>query len=325
MKVIRRASGILCLLLAGQVSGAENVIEDEGVGMTREELEFVVGRWTPQMQKAAAVDRGDRLELLNLMMVNKKIAAEADEIGPDGDPEAWWELQYALIDRKRQFVQRHYMRTLEIPEMSALAEERYETEKDKFALVPERRLSSHILVRCLPRNCIIAEKRAEAQEVLAALRSGADFEAMVAEHSEDPGSKAKGGRFDKWLERGTPRVSPPYLQGVFDLQQVGDYSDVVQTQFGFHIIRLDGIEPAYHKSYEEVKDAIVATLRREYKELAAKDFERQYLLTDGAVMDEAVLEEIFAQYQPVDPLAEIAADPNAPAEAGAASGDPASQ
>ena len=72
MKAIRRASGILCLLLAGQVSGAENVIEDEGVGMTREELEFVVGRWTPQMQKAAAVDRGDRLELLNLMMINKK-------------------------------------------------------------------------------------------------------------------------------------------------------------------------------------------------------------------------------------------------------------
>ncbi len=57
MKAIRRASGILCLLLAGQVSGAENVIEDEGVGMTREELEFVVQRWTPQMQRAAAVDR----------------------------------------------------------------------------------------------------------------------------------------------------------------------------------------------------------------------------------------------------------------------------
>jgi parvulin-like peptidyl-prolyl isomerase len=284
--------------------------------MTREELEFVVRHWTPQMQKAAAVDRGDRLELLNMALVNKKIAAEADAIGPDADPEAWWTLQYAIINRQRQFVQRHYMRTLEIPEMDALAEERYRTEKDKYALVPERRMSSHILVRCLPGpgQCVPKEKRAKAEKLLEELRGGADFDAMVAEHSDDPGAKKRGGRFDKWLRRGEPRVSPPYVQALFELEQVGDYSDVVQSQFGFHIIRLDEVEAAYYKPYEEVKDSIVATLRREYKELAAKDFQNQYLLTDDAVLDEAALEEIFAQYRPLDPVADIVADPNAAPE-----------
>lgn len=315
MKSIYQVGWLLCLMAISHVGGAETVIEDEGVGMTREELEFVVRHWTPQMQKAAAVDRGDRLELLNMALTTKKIAAEADAIGPEADPDAWWKLQYGIIDRKRQFVQRHYLRTLEVPDMSALAEERYRTEKDKYALVPERRMSSHLLVRCLPGNCVPKEKRAAAQQLLQRLRDGADFEELVAEYSEDPGSKDEGGKFGTWLERGQPRVSPPYVQAVFELAEVGDYSDVVQTRFGFHIIRLDAVEPSYYRPYEEVEESIVATLTREYRELAAKEFQDRYLLTEGTVMDEAALEEIFAPYRPVDYLAGTAADPNSAPEA----------
>lgn len=314
MKSLHRCGALICLLFMHQGVGAQNVIEDAGVGMTREELEFVVRHWTPQMQKAAAIDRGDRLELLNRALTTKKIAAEADAIGPDADPEEWWQLQYAILNRQRQFVQRHYMRTLEIPDMSDLAAEHYKTEKDKFALVPERRLSSHILVRCLPGNCVRKEKRELAEQLLQQLRDGADFEALVAEYSEDPGSKNKGGRFDRWLAPGEPHVAPTYVQAVFELKKVGDYSEVVPSQFGFHIIRLDAIEPSYYKPYEEVRDAIIATLKHEYKQLAAKEFEMRYVLTDNARIDGAALEEIFAQYRPVDPLAGAAADPNAPEE-----------
>ena len=78
---------------------------------------------------------------------------------------------------------------------------------------------------------------------------------------------------------------------------MGDYSEVVESQFGFHIIRLDDVREEHYKPYEEVKDTIIEALRKEYVDLSAKDFNAQFRLTDEAVMDEGVLEEILAPYR----------------------------
>jgi peptidyl-prolyl cis-trans isomerase C len=287
----------LWLIIFGTPVVAQNIVEDQGVGISREELEFLVKLWTPDMQQAAANDKGDRIELINQTLASKKIAAQADAIDRSSDPDAYWRYVMSVRNTKAQFVSKQYIAHLEVPDFTALAEERYKTQKKKYALVAEERFVSHILLLCGPPACVREERRPEAEDLLRQLQEGANFEELATEHSEDPGSKAKGGSFDKWFRLGEPGVEAHFTGGAYEIENVGDYSGVVETRFGFHIIRLDGLRDEHYKPYEEVKDAIAADLRREYIDLSAKDFNAGFRLTDEAVIDEAVLEDIFAPYK----------------------------
>jgi hypothetical protein len=289
------------MFTASSLAG-EYVIEDDGVGMSLQELTQLVKYWTPEMKQAAASDRGDRIELLNMALANKKIAQDADKVTREANPELYWANQFRIRNIERQFVVTNYMRNIEVPDMSALARERYLTEKDKYAAIPEERLSSHILILCAPPECKRRGKKPEIEEIRAELESGAVFEDLVIKYSQDPGSKGKGGKFNRWLKRGTySDVSPQYHEAVFKIDQVGGYSPVVESTFGFHIIRLDGIREKDYKPYEEVKAAIIAGLTQEYKKLEAKGFDAKYRLTDGALIDDAALDELFSPFRTADP------------------------
>ncbi len=330
MKLLRTLTLSLSLLVlsacqqgaeqpATQDGGAEPyVIEDGGVGLTREELQYLVKLWSPDMTEAAIKDPGDRIELLNMALASKKLAALAPTIPASDNPEAYWKQVFTIRSIQNRYVVNHFIDGIEVPDMTALAAERYQTEKDKYALVPEERYSSHILLLCEPGACDRDARRIEARKILDELKAGADFRELAGKYSEDPGSKDKGGQFDKWLKMGEPNVAPHYVGAVYELKEVGDYSDIVDTRYGLHIVRLDDVRPAHHKPYEEVKDAIIASLRSDYIKLAAKEFDAGFRLTDKAVIDNAAVEEILAPYK-----AESAAPADAAAPAEAAPASPA--
>lgn len=275
----------------------EPIIRHDGVDLGRAELEQIISRWSAEMRQAAANDYGDRLELLNMALMNKKLAAKADEMTPEEHGEAFWKLHFLIQGRKRQATIDHFLASLEVPDMTELAKERYTTEKDRYAKVPERRLTSHILFMCRPGQCDRAEVRPVAAEVLKQLRAGADFEALVAEHSQDPGTKAKGGRYDTWFSLGEQGVEPRYTGGAFDIAEIGGYSNLVETQFGIHIIRLDDIRESHYSTYEEVRDTIVATLTSEFRKLALQDLEASLMIGDDAYINGPAVDELLSPYK----------------------------
>jgi hypothetical protein len=268
--------------------------------MSRQELEYYVKFWSPDMQRAAADDPVNRLELLNIALTTKRIAEQAKTITPDADPDGYWKHKFIARNADRKFVIDHFVATLDVPDMTELARERYLTEKDKYALVPERRLTSHILIQCMPPACKREDKRPQMESVLAELEAGTPFEELVVRYSEDPGSKGKGGKFDRWLTTSDNKVDPYYLQGAFAIENKGDFSGIVESKFGFHIIRLDDIEEAHYKSYEEVEEQIKQALRQDYIKLSVKAYEASFLLSDEMVMDRKAIEEIFAPYKSTD-------------------------
>jgi parvulin-like peptidyl-prolyl isomerase len=92
----------------------------------------------------------------------------------------------------------------------------------------------HILFAVSGTDAAAAKREADA--ALAKLKAGADFAALAKKESDDPGSKAKGGDLG-WATRET-QFDPTFLAAAFALKK-GQLSGVVQTQFGFHIIRVD--------------------------------------------------------------------------------------
>ena len=82
---------------------------------------------------------------------------------------------------------------------------------------------------------ILVETREEADEALARLWAGEDFGALAAELSIDTSNKDEGGDLG-WFPRGV--MTPPFEEAVFAMQP-GELSDAVETDIGFHIIRLE--------------------------------------------------------------------------------------
>jgi peptidyl-prolyl cis-trans isomerase C len=107
---------------------------------------------------------------------------------------------------------------------------------------------------------ILVESEDEAKQIIAQLKKGASFEKLAGEKSKDQGSKDRGGDLD-WA---TPaRYVPAFGQAITKLKK-GQLTDApVQTQFGWHVIRVDDERPSKFPPFEEVKPQIEQQLRQQ--------------------------------------------------------------
>ncbi len=132
----------------------------------------------------------------------------------------------------------------------------------------EERRASHILITA-PKNAPAAERaaaKARADALLAEVKNSPDSFADVAKkNSQDPGSAANGGDLD-FFARGA--MVKPFEDAAFSMAK-GAISGVVESDFGFHIIRLTDIKAAKQKTFEEMKPEIEADL---IKQQAQKKF-----------------------------------------------------
>jgi parvulin-like peptidyl-prolyl isomerase len=183
-----------------------------------------------------------------------------------------------------------------VPDPERLAKEYYETKKDKYAVKPEKRSSSHILLSSPP-GLDRTEVRAKAQGILDELRAGADWDSMVATHSADKSSAKRNGSLDRMITFGDPTITPPYSEALFKVTELGGYTEITDSQFGIHIIRLDGIEEGGYYPYEEVRAAIYKDIQMELRTLASKEIRARYHLTEDAFIDGAAMEKIFEPYK----------------------------
>jgi peptidyl-prolyl cis-trans isomerase C len=117
----------------------------------------------------------------------------------------------------------------------------------------ERLRASHILIRV--QEGIGAVRRQELKEqaegLLAEIRAGADFGALAKEHSGDPGSAGKGGELQVF---GKGQMVPAFEEAAYALEE-GQLSDVVESPFGYHIIKLHQRVASEKLAFEDVKEA----------------------------------------------------------------------
>lgn len=135
----------------------------------------------------------------------------------------------------------------------------YESHADRYQGSEERQ-ASHILItvaKDAPESAVKAAK-AKADEVLAKLKAAPkDFAKLAKEYSADPGSAEKGGDLG-YFARGA--MVKPFEDAVFSMKD-GQVSDLVRSDFGFHIIKVTGIKGGGGKSLAQVKDQIAAELK----------------------------------------------------------------
>ncbi|PIV75629.1 MAG: peptidylprolyl isomerase, partial [Rhodocyclales bacterium CG17_big_fil_post_rev_8_21_14_2_50_68_7] len=146
-----------------------------------------------------------------------------------------------------------------VPEEEAKAW--YDGQKDRYTQ-PEQRRASHILIAAAKDApaAEIEKARAAAEEILKQVRARPDaFASLARSRSQDQGSAASGGDLG-FFARGA--MVKPFEDAVFSLKE-GETSGLVQSDFGFHIIRLTGIQGGGGKKFEEVREDILRELRQQ--------------------------------------------------------------
>jgi peptidyl-prolyl cis-trans isomerase D len=157
----------------------------------------------------------------------------------------------------------------------------YEEQKTKTPerfTQPEQRRVRHILLQVTDPKDDAAAK-AKAESILKRAQSGEDFSKLAKEFSQDTGSAQQGGDLG-WSERKV--WVAPFADAAFSMKE-GEIRGPVKTQFGYHILKLDGIQPTNVKSFEQAKSDLEAEYRRNEAERLFNNAQDQ--LADAALQN----------------------------------------
>jgi peptidyl-prolyl cis-trans isomerase C len=133
------------------------------------------------------------------------------------------------------------------------------------------RIQMHQIFFAVREGAKVAERdaaRAHAEEVLARIRKGGDFEALARAVSQDTTSSAQGGKLPAFAKG---QADLPVELAAFALKP-GQVSDVILTNAGYHILRVDGRLPSLHLPFSDVKQKLEANLRNELRKQRLAEF-----------------------------------------------------
>jgi peptidyl-prolyl cis-trans isomerase D len=169
-------------------------------------------------------------------------------------------VKYLLLDREQA------RQRVAVPENDI---QRYYNDNIQQYQTPERVHASHILLNTGGKDEAAVRKQAE--DLLAKIKAGADFAELAKKYSEDPGSKDKGGDLD-FFPRG--QMVPEFENAAFSMQP-GQVSDLVKTQYGFHIIKVVEKQQGSTQTLEQVRPQIQQLLAAQMADRQITDRARQ--------------------------------------------------
>ena len=264
------------------------VAEGLGVAVTTDDLNADAQR-IPAPSRPQALSQPDAVQqAASNLFIRRALAADAEKAGLGKDPVAIAALQIArdrvLSDLMLAKIDKDNKPSDEAVEAAARAQ--YNANPQQFR-TGEQTHASHILIAG---NTDKAKEKAE--KVLADLKAGADFAKTAKELSADPGSAPRGGDLG-FFEEG--KMVPEFEQALKELKKPGDLSGLVRTQFGWHIIKLEGRRPGGVRTYEEVRDQLRETVTNQLQSDARLREARR--IAEGAKFNRPAIEAFSAPYK----------------------------
>jgi peptidyl-prolyl cis-trans isomerase C len=290
------ATTLMMALNVSQVRADRNakavITGPEGLVITQQELEYVAKALPANMRRQAADDPSAKYEAISATVASKRILRLMNGLSAADDPDLYYEFMFSVLAAAKEVDARRFQKELELPDFAKLAEERYRVSRNEIAVVAERRAISHILLLC-SETCDKDQKRADLETIRLRALSGESFSDLAAEFSQDPGSVKQGGRLRNPIEEKDDRIDAGFRKGAFSLESSGDISDIVESRFGLHVIKLNEIIPERERTFEEVKQPLIEEVEARFRDDAYRDYILEMGSGDDLLIDRAAVDAAF--------------------------------
>lgn len=233
----------------------------EGVEITEKDLSITLSRFSGERQQFFSTEEGKK-QLLEQMVTFELVNKYALSNGVDKEPVFLMQMENVKREVLTQYTVSKVLSQAQVTEEEA--QKFYKDNMSRF-LQQEAVSARHILVSELDK----------AQEIVKEIKSGISFAEAAAKYSSCP-SKERGGDLG-FFTKG--RMVPEFEEAAFGLE-VGEVSEPVKTQFGYHIIQVQDRKPASLKSFDEAKNEIAEQLgnqkRNQYYGAFVDSLKKQY-------------------------------------------------
>lgn len=230
---------------------AGSVATVNGVAIPQSRLELVMKERAQQGQPdSPEIRKSAREDLIN----RELLAQEALQKGLDKDPEIATQIDVT----KQSVLVRAYLQDYVKTHPVSDDQLKKEYELIKTQMGDKEFKARHILV----------ENEKEAKDIIAQIKKGAKFDKLAADKSKDTGSKAKGGDLD-WSPAGN--YVRPFADALAKLQKGQMTQEPVQSQFGWHVIRLDDVRPMKIPAFDEVKQGLQQRMQQQQIQTAINE------------------------------------------------------
>jgi peptidyl-prolyl cis-trans isomerase C len=250
-----RAIAFVSFTLAASSVMAQNLatVNNRPIPKAREEA------WVKQLQQQGQQDTPQLREMVKQELIRREVfLQEASRRGLSEKPEVKFQLD---VQRQNTLIQALMRDEMEkAPVTDADIKKAYEDQKAKSGGKEYR--ARHILV----------DKEEEAKTIIEQLKKGAKFEDIAKKSSKDPGSGANGGDLDWASPDGYVK---PFSEAMVKLEKGKFTEQPVQTQFGWHVIRLDDTREAQVPPIEQVQGQIREMLQQQKMQAFAADLQKK--------------------------------------------------
>ncbi len=236
------------------------IVSQGGQTVTLADIDGFMQR-IPPARRTGFLDSPDRIsQMITEVLRAKQLAQLATAQKLDQDPVVEEQIAYAT----REVLAKEYLRWFEestkVPSMEQAAREEY-TANRKDYIAPATVDVEHVLIAPIAGRLDL-ETKALADKVRAeAVANPASFDELVEKYSDDGGKKLNKGYI---VDATSSKYAKPFVEAVKSLEKENEISPVVQTQFGYHIIRLVKRHPTRQLEFAEVREQIVGKLKANY-------------------------------------------------------------
>jgi len=233
------------------------------------DLDRLIAAQPEQAQKQFQEKPELKSSLVRDILLKKAIAMQARKDGYDKQPDYREKLAYLVDD----FLAQEYLAKVVLAGIKVSEDEmkKYFKEHEKEFMLTESVKARHIFVQ-LSDKATEEEKtaaRKKAEEILSRLKKGEDFAKVAAEASEDADTAKNGGELGLLTPGKTN--SEEFEKAAFALKS-GETSEIVQSPFGFHIIKADEKTEKRTATFDESKSYIEAVLKKELEQKKGEEF-----------------------------------------------------
>ena len=232
--------------------------------VTKADYDAQLMKLPPDIREGFSNDPKRVGELLSNMLVQRSLAARARaeklDARPDVAARLALETDLFLAKIEGEAIEAAAAAEFDagIARYEARAKEIYLIDKARFTNPPQIS-ATHILFDTKKHSS--AEARQLALDTRAKIAAGADMGQLARQVSDDPSSSQNFGALGWFTQKD---MDPGFAAAAFALDKPGDLSQPVKSQFGWHVIRLDGKRPATQKTFEESRETIMGELRTNY-------------------------------------------------------------